>query len=382
MSSLKAALTTENGQLERMLDFVEHDPNNLRLIADTALLAAQAGEPEIVSQLVEKYEALAPLSPQLRNLRAQASMAAGHWNEAVDQLSALVSDAGPDPVLKFNLAWAFAMLSRHSEALTLLDEATVAASPRAPALRVHMMHHLGLFEEALAEADSLAERFPDNHELNGALAVLAIDGEDPEAARKFAERAADHSNEAATSLGTLLLNDFAVEEASAHFERALDLAPNDPRAHVGKGLALLTQGRAGALTSLDRGAELFGDHIGSWIAAGWAYFTQGDLARAKERFERALEIDENFAESHGALAVLDVLAGDIDGGQRRADVALRLDRQCYAAILAKSLLLENEGKAGAAEALRKRALAMPIDEGGMTITQALAGFGLKRGGKR
>lgn len=382
MDDLKTALRNSNDRLERMLDFISHDPDNLRLISDTTRLAAQAGEMELVSQLLTQHEGKAPLSADLRNLKAQAAMAAGQWDDAVNQLAGLINDVGPDHALKFNLAWSHAMLSQHAESLTLLDDAVLAASPRGPALRIHMMHHLGLFEEALAEADSLVERFPDNAELAGAIAVLAIDGEAPVIARRHASRAAEQSHEAATSLGTLLLNEFAVEDASALFERALALAPNDPRAHIGKGLVQLTRGEPDAVSSLDRGAELFGDHIGSWIAAGWAYFTQGDLAQARDRFERALALDENFAESHGALAVLDVLAGQHDDGRRRAEVAMRLDRQCYSAILAKSLLLEADGRTGAAEALRKRALAMPIDEGGMTITQALAGFGMKGAGRR
>lgn len=383
MSLAGTTLKKDNPALERMVGFVNHDPENLKLIADTSALAAQAGETEIVAQLLRQHEAIAPLPPQLRNLRAQAAMAEGRWHDAADELGHLIEEIGSEPVLNFNLAWARAMVSDHAGALDLLDDATLTASPRAPALKIHMMHHLGLFEEALAQADNLMDHFPGNHELAGAIATLAIDAENPETARQFAEQAAQHSNEAATALGTLLLNDFAVDDAAKLFDRALELSPNDPRAHVGKGLALLTEGDANAVASLDRGAELFKDHIGSWIAAGWAYFTAGDHDRARQRFETALAIDDNFAESHGALAVMDIVAGDSGSGRRRAELALRLDRQCFAAILAKSLLLDNEGRGDAGEAMRKRAMSAPIDQSGLTIAKAVAGFGMKRGsGKR
>jgi Tfp pilus assembly protein PilF len=124
---------------------------------------------------------------------------------------------------------------------------------------------------------------------------------------------------------------------------------------------------------------MFEDHLGSWIAAGWAYFVQHDLATARARFEHALGLDDTFAETHGSLAVIDVIEGQIDSARRRAEVALRLDRKCASAALANMLIASAAGDKEKARRIFELAVTMPIDPNGRTIAQALARRGLGLG---
>jgi tetratricopeptide (TPR) repeat protein len=161
------------------------------------------------------------------------------------------------------------------------------------------------------------------------------------------------------------------------FERALEQNPGVPRAWIGLGLArMMTGDNAAAPADLDRGAEMFGTHLGSWIAAGWGYFVNGDIPTARARFETALALDDSFAETHGSLAVLDVLAGDVEEAKHKSEIALRLDRQCYSAALARSLLAASSGDQETARRIFERAASTPIDASGRTIGQALARMGL------
>ena len=50
-------------------------------------------------------------------------------------------------------------------------------------------------------------------------------------------------------------------------------------------------------------------HVGSRQAVGWCRVLQQDLSAARAHFEHTLAMDRNFAENHGALAVMDVLRG-------------------------------------------------------------------------
>jgi tetratricopeptide (TPR) repeat protein len=204
--------------------------------------------------------------------------------------------------------------------------------------------------------------------------VVAMDDDNYELARYYALQAKG-GTEALTSQGLISLNDDAPETAIALFDRALSENPGAARAWLGKGLSLLAIGDAEAAVScLDKGATIFEDHLGSWIALGWTHFIRQDIVAARHSFEQAMMLDDNFAETHGGLAVLDIMDGNIDSARRRTDVALRLDKQCFGGILARTFLLEIDGKPELASKIREHAMNIPIGIDGKTLAQAMIGL--------
>lgn len=205
----------------------------------------------------------------------------------------------------------------------------------------------------------------------GALATLAMDLEDSELAKQFAERATQN-HEGLSALGMLSLADYETAKASTYFDQALQSYPNSARGMLGKGLSLVAEGDSQSASGyLDSAANAFRDHLGSWVAAGWAYFVQGDYKTSRERFETALAIDGTFSEVHGGLAVLDILAGDLEAAKKRTARALRLDPNCFSGALAKSMLLANDGRHADADQLRNKALNTPIGGDDLTIAKAV-----------
>ncbi len=101
------------------------------------------------------------------------------------------------------------------------------------------------------------------------------------------------------------------------------------------------------------------------------------MAAARARFETALDLDPNFAETHGSLAVLDLLEGNSESARERSEIALRLDRQCYSAALARSLLAAGAGDQETARRIYEKAIDTPVDGSGRTIGQALAKLGMR-----
>jgi len=359
---------------ERLLGYLAQDPDNLALLSDAATAALEAGDPGAAAALIARYRALEPAPPELLSLEAVAAMHLGRHAEAAVQFEQLLAGAPDDAALGFNLAWAKAMLGQWSSVPGLLTDPVVAAAPQAAALKVQALHHLGALEEALAWGDAAAAQRPGDMALMAALSVVAMDLDEAERAEAYARRAGD-THEGLSTLGLLTLGRHRADEALALFDQALGRNPDSARALLGKGLVLLTQGEAEAAARLlDRGAKMFGDHLGSWVAAGWAYCICGDRATGRARFSTALELDDTFAESHGGLAVLDLLDGDLASARRRTDVALRLDRMSFAGALAKSLLLAQDGQADAAERVRAIAMNTPIGPSGVTIAQAMVGL--------
>ncbi|MBN8501792.1 MAG: tetratricopeptide repeat protein, partial [Sphingomonadales bacterium] len=276
------------------------------------------------------------------------------------------------PNVMFNLAWSKAMVGAKDEALELLAASTTTAFPAAAMLRTQLLHEAGDFEGALAFGKQALAQHPDDAGLNSAVATLALDLEDLELARACAVRGGEHP-EALAAIGMLVMQDGNPAEARASFEQSLAKRQHNPRAWIGRGLTRLVEhDPAAAADDLDCGAQQFGDHIGSWIAAGWAHYLSGDINAAGQRFERALAIDPAFAESHGSLAVIDITRGDEKSARRRLTTALRLDRNCFSAALAQAMLqVDNPA---AARKLIEQAFETPLNARGMTIAGYLAGM--------
>lgn len=362
--------------LARLLGFLEGDPENLNLLADAAGAALDEGHPTQTERLLDRYAAIAPLPPALSNLRGVAALANRQFDAARAIFESLLDAAPHDAGLRFNLAWCRAMGHDDRGAVALLDEATIAAVPRGAALKVQMLHQLGPLEDALACGMGLAELYPDDQDLMGALAVVAIDAEEIDLARGYAERAGA-SHEGLSTLGMLALNADDVDGSLALFDQALEAYGDSGRALLGRGLALLMKGEpAAAAQCLDRSGEIFGAHVGTWVAAGWAHFTVGDYAAARADFERALALDDTFGETQGALAVVDLVENKLASAKRRTTVALRLDPTCLSGALARSLLLAGDGQAEKAQAIRHAALNAPIGANGRTIAQTMVALGL------
>lgn len=361
-------------RLDRLMPLLESDPSNLALIADAAETALDEGQPEQALDLLDRYGAIAALPPRESNLKGLAAMQLQRFGEAAAIFETLAD--GGDPAARFNLAWSKAMLNDADGALALLDEELAHALPQAAMLKVQLLHGAGEFDVAADLARVYVERHPDHRGLLAAVSVLALDVEDGELAARCAAAAGDHPD-AQTTLGTLALREDRGSEARALFDRALARNAGVPRAWVGRGLARLVSGEAeAAAADIDKGAGMFGDHLGSWIAAGWAHFVNRDPAAARVRFETALALDATFAEAHGALAVIDLLEGRIDEAKKGCDVALRLDRECYSGALARALLAAGSGDAASSQRIFEAALTAPVDPSGRTIAQAMAKSGL------
>jgi tetratricopeptide (TPR) repeat protein len=373
---IDAAEAAAPSRLDRLLPLLEADPANVALLADAAETALAEQRPEIAADLLERYAAIAPLPPRETNLAGLAALQTKRYDRAATLFGELVDSGVDDPAVRFNLAWACAMDKRFDRALELLDDDLARALPQAAMLQVQLLHDRGEFEDAARRAREYVEIHPSYVPLMAAVSVLALDVEDADLAAACAAKGGEHPD-ALTTLGTLALGDERATEALDLFDRALDRNPQVPRAWVGRGLARLMTGQSpDAAADIDRGAEMFGDHLGSWIAAGWAHFVNKDLASARARFETALAIDDTFAETHGSLAVLDLLEGNVEGAREKSEVALRLDRQCYSAALARSLLAAGAGDEKTARRIYDAAINTPVDGSGRTIGQALAKLGM------
>jgi len=358
-------------RLSRLLGFLESEPDNVELLLDAAEAALDTDDLGTAEILIDRVQAVTPGGAAGAYLKAMLAMKRSRFGEARDILTAL-SLREDAPNIRFSLAWCQAMLGDKAAALEELNNETVEQIAAAAMLRMQLLHEAGELDGALELGKGALTRFPDDLGLLSALATLALDVEDVDLARVCASRGGDHP-EALAAAGVLDLCDGDPEAAQAHFDRSLAIRGQNPRAWIGRGLsALIRSDATGAAGDLDRGAQQFGDHVGSWIAAGWAYYLAGDMPSAAERFERALALDPNFAECHGALAVIDLAQGDTQSARRRTSIALRLDRNCFSAALAQLLMSSDNPEQS--RAILDQAFHTPIGSTGLTMAAYVAGL--------
>lgn len=368
-------MTSHDPKVQRLLRFLEQDPTNPGLLADTAQAAFDARQLDLAQRLIERRAGVGALPPELLNFAAVVAMAREDYADAATTLETLRQQGHDTAQSRFNHAWALMILERFDEADQQLDSNAIDASPHGPSLKIQALHHLEKFDEGLALGEVLATRYPHDEKLMGALATLAMDAGRIDVAQTYALQAGDNADGLAAR-GLLALDQQKSEEALSLFDHALERQPGNARAWVGKGLALLTAGQpADAATAIEQGANVFGDHLGSWVAAGWAHFLSGDQDAAREAFNRVVALDGTFAEGHGGLAVLDLMAGDVAAAKHNSAIALRLDRTSLGGALATTLLLQLAGDDAGAQKIRSKALSLPIGPRGQTLAQMLSEAG-------
>ena len=362
---------SEGNRLARLKSYLDSDPCNHLLLADAVEAALDAGDIDAAEALNARLLDVLPAAFQGHYFAGVIAMRRSHFDVAANILERLLADHD-FPNVRFNLAWSKAMLGDKAASLRLLDDQTADAIASAAMLRVQLVHEAGEFDEALALGQAALSQHPDDRGLLAAMATLALDVEDAALARQCALQAGDHP-EAMAVIALLELQDGDPQSARKLFDRSLAIREHNPRAWIGRGLSsLVDHDPKQAAQDIDRGAQQFGDHIGSWIAAGWAHCLAGDIEAAHQRFERALAIDRNFSESHGSLAVIDVMRGNKDAARRKLATALRLDRECFSAALAQALL-SSDDPAHAREIV-DRAMNTPLNDQGLTIAAFMAGL--------
>ena len=358
-------------RLKSLTQFLESDPENPALLRDVAETALEANECELAASVFKRLDAVEPLEGDTANLAGIAAMRAGDQSAAQSWYAVAAEEMPEDKGLKFNKAWSLALTGEFGASADLLSEDVTKALPQAAMLDMQIAHELGEFEDAEAKMDAYMSMHPDYPPLQAAASVLAMDVDRPDLAREAALKGGSHPD-AVTTLGTLDLGDFKVDQAEAQFAQALATGHKNPRAEIGLGLvALARKDYTGAAVAIDKGAEQFGDHLGSWIAAGWSYLLADDKEKARERFQKALDTDDTFGEAQGSLAVMDILEGNMEEGERKTQIALRLDRQSFSASLASILLSNAKEDPETAQRILERALQTSVMPGGETLEQAI-----------
>ena len=162
---------------------------------------------------------------------------------------------------------------------------------------------------------------------------------------------------ACANLGKALTQQGKLDAAIAHFERALQLKPDYAEAHADLGVLLARQGKGNeAIAHCQRALQLAPDAAEAHYNLGLALIQLGKGNEAIPHFERALQLKANYAETHCNLGLALVQEGKWNAAIPQFERALQLKADYADAHNNLGVALARQGKWGAAIAHYERAL--------------------------
>lgn len=353
-------------RLDRLESYLQQDPDNLSLLADTFDCALEAGELRRAAPHLQHARRIDPTATAWRVREAHWLIAQRRWSEAEDALMALHAEAELPPEGAAALAHdlAYVALERGEPALGVERlrpwVAHVAAGQPLDEtfqlMWLRLLHRAGQLVDAMAWAEARWQVQGLASGAAGAASLIALDASDGQRSLAWADYALKREPrqmEALIARATLALAETDATLARRLLATALQQNPTDGRSLSVLGFTDLLETRLDAArASFEAAVHCMPSHIGTWHGLGWTRLLQGDLAAAHEAFGIALQLDRNFGESHGGMAVVQAMQGRREDAESSIERAQRLDPSGASAQFAKAVL---RGEASDARAINRLA---------------------------
>jgi len=342
-------------RLNRMLKFLNSDPSNLSLFSECFDLSMRLGDFEKAQDLVDDALKLHPNEHSVYFEQSKIYLALGNYEDAVSALNSIREQGTNNSGIVYNLAWAKLNLAQYEAVIQEIDQASqyINEYPALLLVKVRALHHLQEMQAAIENVNIYLEIDPENAEANGLKAMLLLDSAMFPEAKIYAEKALKHNpynHEALITFYSLALNEQDPDKAITYLTVQKELTGKSGRLMLNLGQThMLNMQFEEAEKALKEAGVLMAGHIGTWHALAWAEIILNKIDDAKRCFERAMELDRNFSESHGGLAVIAALQDDLALAEKLAKKAVRLDPQSVSGRYAESLILDKQGKPEAAK---------------------------------
>jgi tetratricopeptide (TPR) repeat protein len=135
-----------------------------------------------------------------------------------------------------------------------------------------------------------------------------------------------NSATAHNNLGIAVLQRGSLDEAIAHFEKAVEVMPDYDRGHYNLGAALLRKGQsAKAILHLNHALKLNPNYTKAYYSLASVLSEKGETDQAIAYYERALRLDPNFSDAHGSLGNILLEKGQIDAAITHYRKAIEID---------------------------------------------------------
>lgn len=341
--------SAEQNRLARLVTFLGHDPTNLTLLADALRLAIDLGDVVHGQQLIDHMKTQVIEEPNVCALAAHVCLQAGQYAAAGVYGDKAIAGGIEHPAVIFNTAQGHFYSGDYAATDVLLSRLSHESQSPAPLLMMHAraLHQLEETEQAEVLVARALLLEPENTDIRGLFALLQYEND-------------NYSPALITAHETLAENpdqlDALIACASVHFHQHNISASRNAWLHTvaahpecgraWSGLARLEFNELefdAAEEHLKTAVQFMPDHIGTWHLLAWIYILRGDSIQARQALDRSFALDRNFGETHGGLAIVDIMDGMTERAQKGIRRALKLKPDGLSAHYAEALLLRQAG---------------------------------------
>ena len=346
-------------QLHRLLSYWQQDQANTALIVDILVLFSKSSEFEKGIEFSRNIDLSIVAEPRVAYHIGILCLAAGKYAEAETEFNRMLVHMSEHVPTRYNLAYAQYAQQKISQARNTLDgfEYQWRECPELLILLARCEHFLENIDVALEHIDKYLSFNMSHLEAKGLKSLLLVDKEDYVLAYQLANDVIAQEPlqlEANIAFSAAAISLQKTDYLQEQLQQALSAHPNVGRLWMVQAeLDMLNQNFEQAEIHLKKTVKLMPDHIGSWHLLAWSQLLSNQLSCAEDSFNQALTLNRNFADTHGGLAVLQVMTGNYNDANDSIRRALKLDSTSVAGRYAKTLLLEKQGNQQAAQAIIK-----------------------------
>lgn len=336
-------------RIASLLKYFELDPSNTRLareILDQAYLDQQW---QFIGDFFSTHSALLTHSAEMMAIAGHAQLNLGNASAAQPLLNQALDLGVDDDNVVYNAAYANFLAGDLDQSLKIIETITpiYVHYPLVAVLHARVLYFLGRVSEAI----NLLNQFTvESAELQGLKSLLIQDSDNGSVDEVFlyANRCLTqdpNNQDALLALASLHLERLELDQALPHLNHLLELSPNHGRALSGAGqVAFHAFEFERALPLFDKAVQTMGNHIGTWHLKAWTEILTNKLDDALISMLKAYDLDHNFAETHGGLASIYALQGELALAERHVKIANRIDSSGLASVFAQMVLLNKSGK--------------------------------------
>lgn len=374
--------------ITRFEQYVQADPRNVELWIRFGDVLHRAGLFDRARSAFATSLELRPNHPVSRSRLASVELSRGNFATAEAVLRQLIAEGETGPAIAYNLALTLYYQQQFNEALQRFEELCVSGPHAADAMYyvVSCLHNLQREDEAIARCEAFLRQGPASPKLRGYLALVQMDAarmtEACEQARQVLSEQPDNTDAAAV-LGTHAIEMQQMDEAENFLQVVAAREPNNVRGWQGLGLiALHREQHDLAVRHLERALTTDPANTGTITTLGWTHLVRHDYLTAEQTFRRGMEIDRNDAELHGGLATALVFQRRHDEARREIVLAFGLDKHCFGAVFARSILLRLDGREQLSTRLLANMFQRSVRADGPSLADALVTYMKRSGGAR